>query len=163
MIQTYYGNGKGKTTAACGAAVRAAGSGMRVLFISFFKDGTSCECTALEKLGIDLCIPKVGYTLFEQDDARRQERSQCYRELLKGIAPGYDMIVLDEVLDTVPEHLEEQELAALLLLLAQKSELVLTGHRLPAKIAEISHYLSKITAEKHPFEIGCPARRGIEF
>lgn len=163
MIQTYYGDGKGKTTAACGAALRAAGSGMSVLFISFFKDGSSCECAALKKVGVDLCIPAVGYTLFEQDEARRQARADCYRELLKNIPPAYDMIVLDEALDIAPEHLEEEELCALLLPLAQKSEVVLTGHRLPAKIAEISDYISKITAEKHPYSQGVAARRGIEY
>ena len=163
MIQTYYGNGKGKTTAACGAALRAAGSGMKVLFISFFKDGSSCECAALKKVGIDLCIPTVGYTLFEQDAARRRERADCYRDLLKNIAPGYDMIVLDEALDIAPEHLGEEELLSLLLPLAEKSELILTGHRLPEKIAGISHYISKITAEKHPFDQGLSARRGIEY
>ena len=51
MVQLYYGDGKGKTTAAVGAAVRAAGAGASVLFVSFYKDGSSCEVAALERLG----------------------------------------------------------------------------------------------------------------
>ena len=50
MVQLYYGDGKGKTTAAVGAAVRAAGAGASVLFVSFYKDGSSCEVAALEQL-----------------------------------------------------------------------------------------------------------------
>lgn len=163
MIQTYYGNGKGKTTAACGAAVRAAGHGMKVCWVSFFKDGSSCECAPLKALGVELLIPAVGYALFEQDDRRRQERAACYRALLEGIGEGFDMIVLDEVLDTVPEHFGEEELVSLLAPLAQRSELVLTGHRLPKSVAQMSDYLSKITAEKHPFSQGQAARKGIEY
>ena len=163
MIQTYYGNGKGKTTAACGAAVRAVGNGMRVCWVSFFKDGSSCECTALKRLGVEQRIPAVGYALFEEDPQKRTERAACYRALLEGLGEGFDLIVLDEVLDTVPEHFSEEELASLLTPLAQNSELVLTGHRLPEPIAQMSDYLSKITAEKHPFEQGVGARMGIEY
>ncbi len=163
MIQTYYGNGKGKTTAACGAAVRAVGNGMRVLWVSFFKDGSSCECAPLKTLGVEVLIPRVGYTLFEEDGAKRKARAECYRALLEGIEDRYDLIVLDEALDMVPEHLQEEELLALLLPLAEKSELVLTGHRLPEAIRQRSDYLSKVTAEKHPYERGLGARRGIEY
>lgn len=57
MVQLYYGDGKGKTTAAVGAAVRAAGAGASVLFVSFYKDGSSCEVAALERLGCNACSP----------------------------------------------------------------------------------------------------------
>lgn len=162
MIQTYYGNGKGKTTAACGAAVRAVGNGMRVCWVGFFKDGSSCECAPLKAMGVELLIPAVGYALFEEDAQKRIERAACYRALLEGLE-GFDLIVLDEVLDTVPEHFSAQELVELLTPLEKNSELILTGHRLPEPIAQMSDYLSKITAEKHPFDRGIAARRGIEY
>ena len=57
MVQLYYGDGKGKTTAAVGAAVRAAGAGESVLFVSFYKDGSSCEVAALERLGGAMPVP----------------------------------------------------------------------------------------------------------
>ena len=64
MVQLYYGDGKGKTTAAVGAAVRAAGAGEAVLFVSFYKDGSSCEVAALERLGVQCLFPREQIQMF---------------------------------------------------------------------------------------------------
>ena len=72
MIHLYCGDGKGKTTAACGLSVRAAGSGMRVLFAQFFKSGKSSEVEALEKLGIVTAHPGVHYGRYKTLDEERK-------------------------------------------------------------------------------------------
>lgn len=72
MVQLYYGDGKGKTTAAVGAAVRAAGAGASVLFVSFYKDGSSCEVAALERLGVQCLFPREQFQMFCPVTAEKQ-------------------------------------------------------------------------------------------
>ena len=101
MIHLYHGNGKGKTTAAVGLAVRAAGSGMKVLFTQFFKDGSSSEIDVLRSIpGIDVLIPEVWYGRYKRMTAEQQEEIRhCYTALMHDIeksAERYDLIVLDE-------------------------------------------------------------------
>ena len=72
MVQLYYGDGKGKTTAAVGAAVRAAGAGESVLFVSFYKDGSSCEVAALERLGVQCLFPREQFQMFCPVTAEKQ-------------------------------------------------------------------------------------------
>lgn len=75
MVQLYYGFGKGKTSAAAGAAVRAAGNGMRVIFAQFFKDGKSGEIKVLRDIpGITVLLPKSDYKLFENMTDMRKKR-----------------------------------------------------------------------------------------
>ncbi|MBQ9717678.1 MAG: cob(I)yrinic acid a,c-diamide adenosyltransferase, partial [Clostridia bacterium] len=100
MIHLYCGDGKGKTTAACGLAVRAVGSGMRVLFVQFFKSGKSSEVAALEKLGITAIHPSVHYGRYKSlDEAKKEEVRDSYAVLLDDViaqASEYDLIILDE-------------------------------------------------------------------
>ena len=72
MVQLYYGDGMGKTTAAVGAAVRAAGAGESVLFVSFYKDGSSCEVAALERLGVQCLFPREQFQMFCPVTAEKQ-------------------------------------------------------------------------------------------
>ena len=101
MLQVYYGNGKGKTSAAVGAAVRAAGAGMRVLFFSFFKNGDSSECAVLKKIpGVVFAVPDESYELFETlNDDKKQRLRTAYEALLhRAEKENWYVLVLDEAL-----------------------------------------------------------------
>ena len=167
MIQIYYGDGKGKTTAAVGTAVRAVGHGWRVAFVTFLKDGGSGEIAPLSALGVTCRWADERYELFQPLTESRRERLQKANDrLLAELAaadPAYDLVVLDEVLDALalsvltPQRLME--------LLAQKNagEWVLTGHTLPDALCERADYLSRVCAERHPYDREITAREGIEY
>ncbi|MBQ3816924.1 MAG: cob(I)yrinic acid a,c-diamide adenosyltransferase [Clostridia bacterium] len=170
MIQTYYGNGKGKTTAAIGAAIRAAGSGKKVVIVWFLKDGKSSECNSLKAVeGMDFLFPSKDYVLFEkQTEQKIAEKSKEYSNLLLNElykqAKKYQMIVLDEVLDILEfGYVNESSFLQVLQNLKQDCEIVLTGHNISDGISDISDYLSQINEIKHPFKNGAEPRKGIEY
>ncbi len=170
MIQCYFGNGKGKTTASVGAAIRYLGCKKRVVYVSFLKDGTSSELNILKKLpGLQLFIPPVSYRLYDNKNPERtEELSQAYSDFfekkVRGIDACCDMIVLDEILDVVSfGYLSEEMLFQFLSDWHHNAEIVLTGHRLSSKIAEICDYISQVSSIKHPYDNGMHPRKGIEY
>lgn len=170
MIQTYFGDGKGKTTASIGAAIRCAGCGKRVLIVQFLKNNDSFEFNTLEKISsIDFLCSSEHYALFDNKNSERTPiLSKAYNELLftdvKSKAELYQMIVLDEVLDAVAcGYIEEDDLSELISKLKEDTEVILTGHTLTEKIADISDYISEVKAVKHPYTNGVLPREGIEF
>ena len=110
MIHAYYGDGKGKSTAAAGAALRAAGNRMRVMYVQFLKTENTGERLALQSIdGINLtsCPLELKFT-YEMDDRERQQVSMMYRGIFERavsitLSDRYDMIVLDEVFDVINE------------------------------------------------------------
>lgn len=170
MIQCYFGSGKGKTTASVGAAVRYLGCKKNVLYVSFLKDGTSSELEILKNLpGVALLIPPVSYRLYDNCNPEKTEQltrayTQYFEKELCHIAPKYDMIVLDEILDVVSfGYLSEMLLTDFLKQWNKTAEIVLTGHCLSPKIAEICDYISEISSKRHPYEKGIKSRKGIEY
>lgn len=169
MIQTYYGYGKGKTTASVGAVVRFAGCNNKVLFAEFLKDDTSSEINILNSLGnVEVICSDECYKLYDNLNTDRTETlTNAYTKLLERIknkACDVKMIVLDEILDAIEfGYVNEDELAALLISLKNDCEIILTGHKLTDKIAEISDYISEIKEIKHPYTKGALPRKGIEF
>ena len=169
MIHLYHGYGKGKTTAACGLAIRAVGSGMRVLFVQFFKDGSSSEISVLSQLpGVTVLIPPVYYGRFKtMSEEEREEIRRCYGDTLKKIAESagdYGLIVLDEAVSAYGYGMLDQ--AALLQLLKNEGgvrELVLTGRDPAPELKECADYVTDMRKEKHPYDRGILARKGIEF
>ena len=114
MIHLYHGDGKGKTTAAVGLAVRAAGSGMHVLFVQFFKDGSSSEVGVLASLpGVETRNPTVHHGLFRSmTDAQKAETRADSTALLQGViadAERFDLIVLDEVVSAYRHGMLDRE------------------------------------------------------
>ncbi len=169
MIHLYYGQGKGKTTAACGLVLRASGSGMKVLFSQFFKNGSSSEIKGMSRLeNVDVMIPSLNYGRFKtMSDEQKREISDDYHEFLKSVkekAGEYELIVLDEIVsaykygvvghDTLMEFLKEQ---------GHEREIVLTGRDPAPELLEIADYATEMRKEKHPFDKGIKARKGIEF
>ena len=168
MIHLYCGDGKGKTTAACGLAVRAAGSGMRVLFCQFFKDGSSSEIPELEKLGIETMHPSAVFGLFRHMTAEQKaETRKAHDEMLDSVvngAGGYDLIVLDEAVSSYRhEMLDRKRLLDLLEAEGRDREIVLTGRNPADELVSAADYVTEMKKAKHPFDDGVIARKGIEY
>lgn len=171
MIQVYYGDGKGKTTASLGLAVRAKGYNQKVAIIFFDKGGENYnERKILNQLGIDyfsfgrdrrLANGRFDFSLKDEDLVM----AQTSMSKLKEIHHDYDLIILDEVLNVV--RLKMMPLAELLdyldNLLPKGLELVLTGRGIWPEIEERADLISEIKMIKHYFQKEVPARPGIEF
>lgn len=170
MIQTYFGNGKGKTTAAVGSTVRCAGCRNKVLFVQFLKNNDSAEFYVLNEIkGIDVLCSDEHYELYDNlNKDRTPALAKAYNKLLfedtKNKADTYQMIVLDEILDAIEYgYIDENNLLELLAELKAHSEIILTGHNLTEKIADESDYISEIKEISHPYTKGVSPREGIEF
>lgn len=171
LIVVNTGNGKGKTTAALGMALRAWGQEMKVLMLQFIKGGWRYgDLKAAEKLAPGFEIRQMGEGFIKgKDDNSLDEHRHAARQALetarKEIASGsYDMIILDEVLYAV--HYGLIELADVLELLDQKPEmlhLVLTGRNAPPQIIERADLVTEMREVKHPFTQGIAAQKGIEY
>lgn len=170
MIQTYFGYGKGKTSAAVGSAIRCAGCGKKVLIVQFLKNNDSSECSVLKNINcIDIACSDVIYNLFDNKNAQsRQLFADAYDKLLSHAVccalDKYDMLILDEVLDAVDfGYICEDKLVQYLAELKDNTEVILTGHKLSSKIADISDYISEIVSHRHPYNKGEEPREGIEY
>ena len=168
MIHLYCGDGKGKTTAAVGLAVRAVGSGMKVLFVQFFKSGKSSEVEALEKLGIDTAHPGVHYGRYKTlNEEKKSEVKDSYGELLDYItanAKEYDLIVLDESVSAYNyAMIDNEQLTEFLRTERENREIVLTGRNPMKELTGLADYVTEMKKVKHPFDDGIVARKGIEY
>ena len=169
MIHLYCGDGKGKTTAAVGLAVRAAGSGMRVLFAQFFKSGNSSEVEVLASIGgIETCHPTVHYGRFKtMTDEQKAKIRTHYGELLVDIirqADKFDLIVLDEAVSACGYGMiDTKTLTEFLRTEGTRLEIVLTGRNPMPEIVEFADYVTEMKKIKHPFDGGITARKGIEY
>ncbi len=167
-VHLYTGNGKGKTTAAVGLATRAAGRGLRVLFIQFMKpDGGYGEQTALRKLGVE--VRAFGRDAFVKMDRPDDVDARLAKEGLEfarnALSSGeYDLIVMDEV--NVAAHcglVNVEEVVEALRNRAERTEAVLTGRYAPAAFIEIADLVTEMREVKHYFRKGVMAREGVEF
>ena len=169
MIQLYCGDGKGKTTAAAGLSVRAAGAGLRVFFLQFLKDGTSSEISMLEKLGIRIACADCSTFTFRMNEKERAQtagrHNALLREALAAMRDGTaDVIVLDEIAGAVGTGMADPALLQMLLDgCPPQTELVLTGRDPTREMLDAADYISQIHAVRHPYENGIPARKGIEY
>ncbi|MGN0622055.1 MAG: cob(I)yrinic acid a,c-diamide adenosyltransferase [Porcipelethomonas sp.] len=169
LIHIYFGDGKGKTTAAAGLALRAAGHNMKVHFIQFMKGGESGEINILEKIsGITVlrCSKSYGFSFNMTHEDRKSITAEhnSFLELAAKLAETEDMIILDEIFSACNCGLADKSLAEKLLKIpGRKAELVLTGHDPADFFIEHADYVSEIKAVRHPYEKGISARRGIEY
>jgi cob(I)alamin adenosyltransferase len=171
LIQIYTGNGKGKSTAAIGQAVRAAGHGFKVGFVSFFKDPDAFgygEYKSLEKLGIKTFRFAKKHPHFYKELNPDDVRRECSRalEFIKELFqdPSWDMLVLDEINIAVRDgFLKEEDVLSLLDAKPPQLELVLTGRGATEKIMEKADLVSEVREVKHPYSKGIKSREGIEY
>jgi cob(I)alamin adenosyltransferase len=173
LTLVYTGDGKGKTTAAVGLTVRAAGNRMRVFFLQFIKgQWKSGEREILRGLpGVDLEVTGRGFTIeglrnpnipMEDHAAAAAHGWQAAQHIVQ--QGDYDLVVLDEILGAVTAGLVPlDELLALVRNKPAELHLVLTGRGAPPELVEVADLVSEVQPIKHPFERGIKAQRGIEF
>ena len=167
MVHIYYGDGKGKTTAAVGLAVRSAGRGQKILFVQFLKTENSGERNILSRLPevtLTPCPDKLPFT-FEMSEAEHAQTARMTRELFQSVLTDkYDLIVLDEIFSAINENmLLESEVISFISNAPETIEIVLTGHNPSENLLARADYISEIKNIRHPFDKGLAARAGIEF
>lgn len=167
MIQVYTGEGKGKTTAAFGLALRAVGAGLKVYIAQFLKKGDFSEINALKKIE-QIKIEQFGSGSFvigkpkAEDIKLAQNAFAKVKEIISG--GGYDVIILDEINAAVSSGLIKlNELIGLIKGFPAEKELILTGRNADDKIKKIADLVSEVKEDKHYFKKGVKARKGIEF
>ena len=167
MIHLYCGNGKGKTTAAMGLALRAAGRGERVVIAQFLKGADSGERYALAQLPRWSCCPcpkQVKFTLQMDEQERREAASRCQALLAQARERAKDcfLLVLDEACAAVNSGLLPLE-ELLDCLDSLTCEVVLTGRDPAPQLLERADYITQMEPLRHPYQRGVTARKGIEW
>ncbi len=167
MIHIYTGNGKGKTTAAVGLALRAMGAGLKVYFCQFCKDTGSSELKILKKLQGIHC-DSFGSGKFIRKKPSKEEKQlarQGLHAIEKAIASqSYDMFILDEInIAMAVELIPSKDVLALLKSIPPKIEVILTGRYAPPTVKKIADLVSEVKECKHYYRKGIPARKGIEL
>lgn len=165
ILHIYHGNGKGKTTASVGLAVRSAGAGLKVCFVQFLKNGSSSEINILKQVGNIECLhcKTSGKFVFQMSDDEKQLLTSGNNELLeKAFESDSDVIVLDEFLDVYNLNVIDMDYAEKYILSSDR-EIILTGRNPSEIFLDRADYISEITSVRHPYEKGIKARRGIEY
>jgi cob(I)alamin adenosyltransferase len=166
MIQIYTGNGKGKTTAALGLAVRAVGAGLKVFIGQFCKGKTYSELNILKKIeGIK--VEQFGRRCFIKKTPTSTDikLARDGLEKIKNIMAKrtYKVIILDEINIALHLHLLKiDDVLALIKSAPKNIEIILTGRYAPRRILEIADLASEIKEIRHYYKKGLRARRGIE-
>ncbi len=167
-IQVYTGDGKGKTTAAFGLALRAAGAGLRVLIIQFMKGQAYSETTALERFSPQIEVMQTGRNkCIRKEEVTEEDKQEAHRGLYRArqafSESDVDLLILDEIL--VAHWFGLLSLPEILSLIESKPnslELVLTGRRAPAEVVQKADLVTEMLEIKHYYQAGVPARKGIE-
>ena len=172
LIHLYYGEGKGKTTAASGLCLRAAGRGLRVLIAQFLKDGNSGEILAFQKSGLPVDVIE-GYSPSSDFCERAQAglpvnttgvEGLFEEAVTRAVSGDYDLLLLDELTwGFFYNVVREEDVLEFLKNKPLKLEVVMTGRKPPQALIEAADYVSEIRCVRHPFERGVAARKGIEI
>lgn len=170
LTQIYTGDGKGKTTAAFGLALRAAGHGLRVGVIQFMKERVA-EAGELRALaGIEnIEVMRFGRSFIERP-------APSHAEVAEGVARGltlarealidgrYDVLILDEICTAVALGVADPDsVPALVKAKSVEQELVLTGRGATEEMIVAADLVTEMKAIKHPYDLGIPARKGIDY
>ncbi|MCX5697839.1 MAG: cob(I)yrinic acid a,c-diamide adenosyltransferase [Candidatus Omnitrophica bacterium] len=167
MIQVYTGDGKGKTTAALGLALRASGAGKKVYLCQFLKGKYYCELASLKKFK-NIKVEQFGTRCFirsaptEKDVALAKKALASAHKIIK--SKKCDILILDELNVALSLRLLElKDVLKLIKVVPREIELVITGRNAPPAIIELADLVSEIKEVKHYFQKGVKARKGIEF
>lgn len=171
LIHIICGDGKGKTTAAIGLSVRAAGRNHKVLIARFLKSNDSGELNTLEKIEQITVLPVTkffGFT-WQMNEEQKLEAKEYYNDTLKEAISlaskgEYDLLILDEILSVYNyDFVEHSVLIDFLKNKPKELEVVMTGRNPQEELCELADYISEVKKVKHPYEQGVPARIGIEY
>ena len=170
LVQVYTGNGKGKTTAAFGLAIRAVGHGFRVYIIQFMKGRDDCgELEGLKRLRPECQLEHFGgqgwvHKGEHQEEHIREARKGFLRAQEIILSGEWDIVILDEILNALWfELIPDSEVLELLSKKPSHVELVLTGRNASQSLIEKADLVTEMVLKKHPFEQGIMARIGIEY
>lgn len=170
LIQIYTGNAKGKSTAAFGLAVRAAGHGFKVVIIQFMKTGSYYgEIPGLKRLAPEVEIYSYGQQGFiSRRGANPEDISLAHEALAHAekalLAPETDILILDEINNAL--YFELLTVGEVLNFLDKKPEhveIVMTGRNAPQELIDIAHLVTEMKEIKHPYHQGINSRKGIEY
>lgn len=171
LIHIYCGDGKGKTTACMGLAMRAVGRDKKVLLTQFLKDNESGELNSIAKLGKNIVLfkgePVKKFFKFmseeEQIETKKEHEERFRTVTKKAVEENFDILIMDEIIaatnldlicvDEVVEFLKNKP---------KGLEVVLSGRNPNEKLVELADYVSEVKAIKHPYEKGITSRVGIE-
>lgn len=174
LVMVWTGKGKGKTTAALGLAMRAAGNKMSVLFLQFVKGAWKTG----EKEILPLLAPYVEYQVMGKGFTIERLRNKnippedhaaaaraAFEYAREAVHSGkYQMVILDEIMATMNAGLiDVDEVVALAKEKPAMLHLVLTGRNAPPALVEVADLVSEVQPVKHPLQAGIPAQRGVEF
>jgi cob(I)alamin adenosyltransferase len=166
-VQVYTGDGKGKTTAALGLAVRAAGAGLRVFFGQLCKGRQCSEHVALKRFADLITVRQFGRCSFVGEPPAPEDVAAAQRGLAEikiALTSGdYDVIIVDEANAAVHwKLLEVQDLLDLIEDRPERVELVLTGRHARPEVIARANLVTEMREVKHPWQEGLGPRRGIE-
>lgn len=167
LIQIYTGNGKGKTTAALGLAIRAAGAGIKVYILQFLKSAAYSEIRSIAKIR-NIKVEQCGRGCFIKGKPKHADVARAARGLTKAarhIASGrYGLVILDEVNCALGAGLlKTEEIMKIIRSKPEDVELVLTGRYCPPAVMKRADLITEMKKVRHPYDKGIPARRGIEY
>lgn len=181
LVHVYTGDGKGKTTASLGLALRAIGNNLRVYMVQFLKSSFTGELYSSKKLGFEIeqfgvdalkekqkklqeFEDKTSRFVFQPDIKEKDAAMQCLEHAKKIIkSNNYNIVILDEINCALDKGLIPLEDVLELVKNHGKVELVFTGRDAPKELMEAADYVSNIKNIKHPWQRGIKARKGIEY
>ena len=172
LIHIYCGDGKGKTTAAMGLAIRAAGREKKVFITQFLKSGKSGELVSLEKLKEYITflpgrpVNKFVWNMNDEEKMEaKREHTARFKEIIDIIKnEDYDLLILDEIIATINNgFIELNEVIDFLKNKPETLEVVMTGRDPKEELIELANYVTEMQCIKHPFKEGIQSRVGIEL
>lgn len=168
FIHVYTGDGKGKTTAALGLALRACGARLRVYIGQFIKCGNTCEARIVRRLLPGVVIVPYGPRCFIRKTPTAAEKAEAARGMarLRSALTGgrYDVVVADEICGAIACGLiAEKDVLDLMAARPDSVELVLTGRSATRRIVRAADLVTDMRCVKHYYAAGVNARRGIEW
>ena len=169
LIFVFTGDGKGKTTAAIGQAVRAVGQGWKVLIIQFIKQIISGEVEPLKKIGVEIYPMGEGFVGIMGDRKPREMHVRAAEKALdfaeeKVRVGDFNLLILDEINVAVSLGLLDAD--KVFEFLKNKPEdlnVILTGRNAPPEFVKVADLVSEVKEIEHPFAKGKIAKKGIEF
>lgn len=170
LIHFYFGDGKGKTTAAMGLAARVLGRGGRVVIVQFLKNGDSGEMLFFKNQpNVTLFGGKAGGFSFSMTEEQRVRTAEMHAENFKNAmftaqGAGCELLILDECADAVETGLfDEKTLCEFLKTKPDALEVVITGHKPLDSVMRLADYITEMKKLRHPYDSGIFAREGIEL